>query len=313
LKNGDYLKKALLQEFYFRTKKNLTLTLRGWYQKNDRNLPPLMSYEGPPRTEFQKDDQLRVQFGIKKYSDRINYQYISGLSYSTMKYFLQSDADHYIIRDAESFEKNYFNQLKVSLHHRKIVLAGSLEASYCQVGSDEKVNGEGYDKTRLESGLLVSLQYKPTTKTGLFVLSRSEMNDSKVVPFIPSVGGDWQIAKNFPLLLKMNVTRNFHHPALNDLYWNPGGNPGLLPEKASDLRFTQLAGTLVQGNTSWNGMLGALIWEKDDKLRSSFDRAELWDLCPMENFDKPEWKYGCGEKGEKSGFYPICQSSIRYE
>ena len=35
-------------------------------------------------------------------------------------------------------------------------------------------------------------------------------------------------------------------------------------------------------------MLGALIWQKDDNLRFSVDRTDLWDLRPMKNLDKPE-------------------------
>ena len=33
------------------------------------------------------------------------------------------------------------------------------------------------------------------------------------------------------LLLKGNVSKNYHQPSLNDLYWQPGGNPDLLPEQ----------------------------------------------------------------------------------
>jgi alpha-L-fucosidase 2 len=40
-----------------------------------------------------------------------------------------------------------------------------------------------------------------------------------------------------------------------------------------------------------NGMLGALIWQKDKNLRFSLDRADLWDLRPMENQNTPEWKF----------------------
>lgn len=35
-----------------------------------------------------------------------------------------------------------------------------------------------------------------------------------------------------------------------------------------------------------NGMLGALIWEKEGKLRLSLDRADLWDDRPMPDIDK---------------------------
>jgi iron complex outermembrane receptor protein len=31
--------------------------------------------------------------------------------------------------------------------------------------------------------------------------------------------------------VKGNAARNYHLPSLNDLYWQPGGNPDLLPEK----------------------------------------------------------------------------------
>lgn len=65
----------------------------------------------------------------------------------------------------------------------------------------------------------------------------------------------------------------------------------LLPGSGSDLRFTELSGTWDEGIPLGNGMLGALIWGKNGRLRFSLDRADLWDLRPMENLDKPEWKY----------------------
>ncbi|CAN5804333.1 hypothetical protein BH10BAC3_BH10BAC3_33000 [soil metagenome] len=50
--------------------------------------------------------------------------------------------------------------------------------------------------------------------------------------------------------------------------------------------------------TSWdeaiplgNGMLGALVWEKDGKLRFSLDRADLWDSRPMKGLHRKEFSY----------------------
>ena len=31
--------------------------------------------------------------------------------------------------------------------------------------------------------------------------------------------------------MQANVARNYHHPTLNDMYWQPGGNPDLSPEE----------------------------------------------------------------------------------
>ena len=63
------------------------------------------------------------------------------------------------------------------------------------------------------------------------------------------------------------------------------------PSPDSNLKFKKLAGSWDEGIPLGNGMLGALIWEKEKRLRFSLDRADLWDLRPMENIDKPEWRY----------------------
>ena len=40
-----------------------------------------------------------------------------------------------------------------------------------------------------------------------------------------------------------------------------------------------------------NGLIGALIWEKDGKLRISLDRADLWDETFVQSFDIPQFSY----------------------
>lgn len=49
--------------------------------------------------------------------------------------------------------------------------------------------------------------------------------------------------------------------------------------------FPDLAQTWDEGLPLGNATLGALIWQKDGKLRFSLDRADLWDLREMENLD----------------------------
>ena len=58
-----------------------------------------------------------------------------------------------------------------------------------------------------------------------------------------------------------------------------------------DLRFNQLARTWDEGIPLGNGLMGALIWQKDSILRMSLDRADLWDLRGIKEFERPEFKY----------------------
>ncbi|MGA0556276.1 glycosyl hydrolase family 95 catalytic domain-containing protein [Larkinella sp. VNQ87] len=58
-----------------------------------------------------------------------------------------------------------------------------------------------------------------------------------------------------------------------------------------DLRFPQLPNRWDEALPLGNGMLGVLIWQKDQRMRFSLDRADLWDLRPMKGLDRPEFSY----------------------
>lgn len=66
---------------------------------------------------------------------------------------------------------------------------------------------------------------------------------------------------------------------------NPGRN------QKHNLSFQSLAGTWDEAIPLGNGMVGSLVWQKNDKLRFSLDRADLWDLRPMANIDFNKWKF----------------------
>lgn len=64
-----------------------------------------------------------------------------------------------------------------------------------------------------------------------------------------------------------------------------------VPAAKYNLIFIDLAKTWDEAMPLGNGILGALVWQKSNKLRFSLDRADLWDLRPMDNLDKPEWTF----------------------
>lgn len=61
-------------------------------------------------------------------------------------------------------------------------------------------------------------------------------------------------------------------------------SPRLQPSP-HDLQFTDLASNWDGGMPLGNGMVGALVWQKDSMLRLSLDCVELWDERPMVNKD----------------------------
>ena len=63
------------------------------------------------------------------------------------------------------------------------------------------------------------------------------------------------------------------------------------PAPKDNLQFTHLATRWDEAMFLGNGMLGALIWQKDNRLRISLDRADLWDERTAMDLSKFNFKW----------------------
>jgi alpha-L-fucosidase 2 len=82
------------------------------------------------------------------------------------------------------------------------------------------------------------------------------------------------------LLVVLNFTLNLGH-----------SSPEALTPSPHDLVFKSLAVRWDEAVPLGNGMIGALVWRNGARLRLSLDRADLWDLRPMDNLRGPEWTF----------------------
>ncbi len=73
-----------------------------------------------------------------------------------------------------------------------------------------------------------------------------------------------------------------------------------------DLVFSDLSSTWDEGMPLGNGVIGSLIWEKENHLRMSLDRVDLWDLRPTDSLSGSnysfQWVYDQVLKGD---YYPV--------
>ncbi len=232
LRDGGYHKSALLQEFYLRSSRNLVAAIRLWVQGSNRNLPQLMSYEGRDKKEDREDRQGRAQIEVSRYRAGSHWKFLTGINRSVMEYTRRSARPDYLLEDAETRETSLSNLFRYDNRFTSsITLRGSIEANYYQIYAINRNKNTENRRHRTEGGLMVHLLYKPAPRTTLFLLSRAEVYDGHIAPWIPAAGIEANISSSLPLEIKASVTRNYHKPTLNDLYWVPGGNPELLPEQ----------------------------------------------------------------------------------
>ena len=75
----------------------------------------------------------------------------------------------------------------------------------------------------------------------------------------------------------------------------------------SKLSFKTLPTSWDEGLPFGNGMLGALVWQKEGKMRFSLDRADLWDQRPMNGLHRPEFKFSWVQQQVQKKDYKIVQ------
>lgn len=79
------------------------------------------------------------------------------------------------------------------------------------------------------------------------------------------------------------------------------------PAPQHDLHFETLANAWDEGIPLGNGMIGALIWQKQDHLRFALDRADLWDERPMKGLHRKEFSYQWVYEQVKKNDYKVVQ------
>lgn len=72
------------------------------------------------------------------------------------------------------------------------------------------------------------------------------------------------------------------------------------------LHFSTLPNRWDEAVPLGNGIMGALVYQKDGKLRLALDRADLWDLRPVKEFNGPKYSYkAICEAVDKKDMKPI--------
>jgi iron complex outermembrane receptor protein len=91
----------------------------------------------------------------------------------------------------------------------------------------------GYSHNRLELLPMVSAHKTIGERWDFSTLLRGQWVQNQSMKPIPSVGAKYLLSKTHQVSIKINLSRNYHVPSLNDLFYIPGGNPDLIPEKGN--------------------------------------------------------------------------------
>jgi iron complex outermembrane receptor protein len=239
--NADYQRYGLMQEIYYRPAAAHMLSLVYWGQLADRAIPWPTSYEGPDNANLNQQEHADHQVVLRWnwYASIGKLAWRTGYASRNMDYLQWKQVPGLgSITDIASF--SHQQSLQNRLTYEKDLpggfsLEGKADLDRHLVATRDTVTGVGYDGGRTELSLFTALRKSVGERLNLNLMLRQEWMDGKRAPLIPFAGLDLKVLDSELLILKASISRNYHHPTLNDLYWQPGGNPGLLPEEGFSL------------------------------------------------------------------------------
>jgi outer membrane cobalamin receptor len=235
-RNAGYNSYGLMQEFYFKPNQNNIFALRWWEQFSDRSLPMLMSFEGndDQNLNSQQETDSRLVGDWNYYMTKAKFLFRFGYSSKNLNYRLINQVPglgEVPVIFSESRQKSFFNTALFQYDFSsEFSVKSSVKYAYHRIFSEDSVAKTGYCEDQNLLSWMLALQQNLGTRLNLNVLLRYEMVDGKLMPLVPFLGFDFLPVKDKTLIVSGNIARNYHRPALNDLYWQPGGNPDLLAE-----------------------------------------------------------------------------------
>ena len=219
--NNQLNQEGFMQELYFRNSGNV-LSARFWYESATRDLPgsTLYGYAG----EKQTDESFRSLVNYDFVKEKVEYftsvaWMNTNLHYTSKLYSIDSknSVNTLVIKGGMTIPVREFTRFKVVLNNEL---------------NNVESNNYSNNIRRNNASLTLSAERKKGKRFGAVVLLRETLDEKSLLIPDYSAGFEYRIFNGEEHFLKLNLSRNSKIPSLNDLFWNPGGNPNLKNEYA---------------------------------------------------------------------------------
>ena len=243
-RSGSYKDLHLLQEVYYNTGHGDRFGLNAWYINSNRELQMLTTDYGDA-SDFDNRQREHTFRGVLSWDHlRSDWKLAAkaGYIHTWMAYDYERDPGNGIMQTmtrSRSRINTFYGQADGEYYLDKWLFTASLTAHQHMVESRDKniilQQGNkavvGYDTNRMELSSSLSAKWRPSDRVGVSAVLREELFGDTFSPLIPALFVDGVISQRGNIMAKASLSRNYRFPTLNDLYFLPGGNPDLRPER----------------------------------------------------------------------------------
>jgi iron complex outermembrane receptor protein len=249
LKHTNLLQYGWMQENSFLLNKNQKLAFHAWLQSSNKQLPNTLNETLSKKSQY--DACIRTSADWQLTKERYTLFARSALFVDELDY---TDSLSAIYSKSRSLSSVTELETKIRAGSQHIIDAG-LNQSYTK-GITENYAGNPY---LLKYAAFASWQYENRKKWFTSNLcTRQEVVVNGQSPFVWNAG--FVIRPFSWATVHGNAGKVFRLPTLNNLYWNPGGNPNLKPEQGYS---EEIGLELKKEIKSWNVFFDVTGFNRD--------------------------------------------------
>lgn len=274
--DASFINSGFLQKFSWQINGSNHLSLMSWNQWNNRNIPPIMTnvYKGGDPEEYQKTFFTRNVLAWLYHKKMTRVEIKSASFYEKQHYYLKTttsndSAQPVTLINSQNNTFGFYTKGKWRQQFNNgLVLKAGCDVAY------NRVQSTNYNSqiTRLSTSFYASVYKRFFERLSFDLLVREELVDGLFLPVMPYAGINYKLLKKERLFIRVSVSRNYHLPTLNDLYWYPAGNPDLKPEDGVEAEagvnyrkmLTKNISFFMDVTTFYNKTSNWILWKPTD-------------------------------------------------
>lgn len=216
--HAAYSNIGILQNLKFTINRFQKVGINIWLNQNDRQIPNYNPLFTSKQYQFDRNLKSLLQHNFQK------NKFLSNTKLAFIR-----DVLNYTDSSSQIFSNSLVNNLILD-NETKYIISEKLSLQSGYNISNSKANTKNYiNNAQLNKlGIYGMLTYNMFRKITLAIVSRYEASNYTKIPITGNLNLNIQPITNFNL--KLNASKVFRQPTLNEMFWYPGGNPNLLPE-----------------------------------------------------------------------------------
>jgi iron complex outermembrane receptor protein len=216
---------GLTPEIYWRPDNKRRLSVKTWYHNHFRQVQPTMAAQEV--NDEQRDENLRLM---------ADYEQLTGIDgvFRAKAAFI---FDEIIFNGDCSATRRYLAQARHEQRWNSRLtteMGGNMQYTTAEVRAyrgdiaEQRADWFALSRLQLTPHWLLSATVRQTIVPGFSA------------PIAPALGSQWQnkITDNQVLTWKLQASKGYRVPTLNDRFWQPGGNPDIRPESSYNAEST---------------------------------------------------------------------------